>query len=74
MRMLDLVSAGQNEADRPPGDGRQGRCTQRLPLRHQQTVDAGCQEAESSGKEKEKGVCGAYSPGGLVSSQRGHGE
>lgn len=68
------LSLQDNEADHSPVDGSQGRRAQRLPLRHEQAVDAGRQEAESSGEEKEKGVCGAYSPGRLVGPQRGQGE
>lgn len=68
------VPLQEDEADRCPGDGCQGRRAHRLPLRHQQTVDAGGQEAESCGEEKEKGVCGACGPGRLVGGQRGQGE
>lgn len=64
----------RHEAERSPGHGCQGGGAQRLPIRHEQAVDAGCQEVESSGKEKEKGVCGAHRPGRLVSPQGGHGE
>ena len=69
-----ILPLQRHEAYQPLAGRSQGCRTQRLPLRHEQTVDTGYEEAESCRKEEEEGVCGTCGVRRLVSFQRGHGE